>query len=168
MDKKAQIKKALKEVLGLVPNLPIAATVVSVENQTCTIKLHNGFKLSDVRLKSTITSGTDGLLVIPKINSEVLVLSQTGELSGLMLIKIDRAEKIIYKEGDFQFELNATTKKVTIKNQSANLGNLISDLISTISSAQIITPNGPGTINPATQGQLNVISNKFKTILNSN
>lgn len=168
MDVAAEIKKALIELIGSNPNLPIMATIVSVENDTCTIKLLSNLILSDVRLKATISDDTDTLLITPKIGSEVMVISQTGKLSGLAVIKIDSVEKINYKKGDFEFELDGSTGKLKLKNSGANFGSLINSLIDTISAAQIITPNGPGTINPTTQAQLLQIKTKFNLILNSN
>jgi hypothetical protein len=168
MDLPSEIKKALIDLIGANPNLPITATIVSVENDTCTIKLLSELVLSDVRLKATISDDTDTLLITPKVGSEVMVLSQTGKLSGLVVIKIDSVEKIEYKKGDFEFVLDGTTGKVTLKKAGANLGSLINSLIDTISAAQLITPSGPGTINPATITQLNQIKASFNTLLNSN
>ncbi|MFE3849079.1 hypothetical protein ACFX5D_13990 [Flavobacterium sp. LB3P45] len=167
MDTAAEIKRALIKALGVNPNLPITATVLSVENDTCTVKLLSELVLSDVRLKATISDDSDGFLIIPKVNSEVILMSQTGELSGLMVIKVDSVENIQYKKGVFEFEVDGTLGKVTLKKGSANFGTLINSLIDTISSAQIITSSGPGTINPITQGQLAQIKTAFNTILNS-
>lgn len=168
MDVAAEIKKALIELIGANPNLPITATIISIENDTCTIKLLSELVLSDVRLRATISDDTDTLLITPKIGSEVIVISQTGKLSGLVVVKIDSVEKINYKKGDFEFELNGSTGKITLKKSGANFGSLINSLIDTISAAQIITPSGPGTISPTTQAQLAQIKTKFNLILNSN
>jgi hypothetical protein len=168
MDLAAEIKKALIELIGANPNLPITATIVSVENDTCTIKLLSELVISDVRLKATISDDSDTLLITPKIGSEVMVMSQTGKLSGLVVIKIDSVEKIEYKKGTFELSIDGTTGKARFKKQGANFGALINSLIETISSAQIITPNGVGTINTTTQAQLEQIKTAFNTILNSN
>ena len=54
-----------------------------------------------------------------------------------------------------------------IKNGTANLGALMDSLIDTIVSAQILTPQGPGTISPATQTQLTNIKTMFNALLNN-
>ncbi len=168
MDTAAEIKQALIKALGVNPNLPITATVVSVENDTCTVKLLSELVISDVRLKATITDEADSFIMVPKIGSEVIVMSQTGVLSGLMVIKIDAVESIAYKKGVFEFAVDGTTGKVSLKKGTANFGALIETLIDTISGAQIIIASGgAGTINPITQGQLLQIKTAFKTILNS-
>ena len=67
MDVAAEIKKALIELIGANPNLPISAKIESIQGDTCTIKLSSGLKLSDVRLKATISNDTDSFLVTPKV-----------------------------------------------------------------------------------------------------
>lgn len=168
MDTAAEIKKALIEALGITPNLAITATVVSIENDTCTVRLPSKLVLSDVRLKATITDESDSFLIIPKVNSEVVLMSQTGELSGLMVLKVDAVESIRYKKGDFEFVVDGTAGKVSLKKSGANFGALVSDLIKEISNAIILTPAGPGQIASSTKTKLTALDTKFKTILNSN
>ncbi|WP_281233510.1 hypothetical protein [Flavobacterium gelatinilyticum] len=168
MDKPAQIKRALIEALGFNPNLPMTAEVVSVENTTCTVKLDSGLQISDVRLCATISESEDLFVMIPQIGSEVILLSQTGELSGLMVIKVDNYDSISYKKGDFEFLIDGVTGKVTLKNGSVNFGSLVSSLITEISSAVIVTPAGRGSIAPKTKLKLQDLDTKFKSILNTN
>jgi hypothetical protein len=168
MDTPAEIKKALMDVLGITPNLPLTATVVSVEGSTCTIKLLDELELSDVRLTATIGESQDGLIIKPKVGSEVIVMSQTGTLSSLMVVKVNEIDSLTYKNADFEFIVDGITKKVTIKNSQANVGSLINSLIDTISSAVLITPAGPGSIAPSTITALNNVKLMFNLILNSN
>ena len=167
MDTAAEIKQALSKALGITPNLAITATVVSVENDTCTVKLLSELVLSDVRLKATISDDEDSFLIVPKIDSEVILMSQTGALSGLMVLKVDAVESIRYKNGDFEFLVDGATGKVTLRKSSANFGALVSDLIKEISNAIILTPAGPGQIATSTKGKLTALDTKFKTILNT-
>ena len=146
MDTGAEIKKALREALGINPNLAITATVVSVGVNTCSIKLAIELVLTDVRLCATISDEPDMMVIKPKVGSEVIAMSQTGKLDGLFIVKVDAVDNITFKKEDFEIIIDGTTKKVTIKNGTANLGQLMSNLIDTINSAQIITPQGTGTI----------------------
>ena len=165
MDTPAEIKKALIELIGADPNLPITAKVVSVQNDTCTVQLVTGLKLSDVRLKATVSGDVDSLLITPKVGSNVMVLSQTGKLSGLVVIKVDAVEKINYKKGNFEFEVDGTTGKVLLKKGSLNLGNLVTDFITELKTAIITTPAGPGAIAPSTISKLTALDTKFKQLL---
>ncbi|AOW08750.1 hypothetical protein [Flavobacterium gilvum] len=167
MDKAAKLKQALIEVLGINPNLAITAEVVSVENTTCTVKLVSELVLSDVRLCATINQSEDLFVMAPKIGSEVVLMSQTGKLSGLMVMKMDAVESVAYKKGAFEFLIDGTTGKVTLKKGSVNFGKLIGNLIDTISNALIDTPSGPGAINATTKTQLNQLKTQFNSVLNS-
>lgn len=168
MDTAAEIKKALNSVLGITPNLPMTATVVSIQGTTCTIKLLDELQLSDVRLTATISDSEDGLLIVPKVGSEVIVMSQTGTLSSLMVLKVNEVDAVKYKNADFEFMLDPGTKKVTIKNGQVNLGALMNSLIDAIGSAVIVTPDGLGSIDPSTVSILNNIKSQFNLILNTN
>lgn len=167
MDKSTAVKRALAQALGINPNLPITATVVSIENDTCTVKLLSGLNLSDVRLKATISEDEDSFLMVPKTDSEVILMSQTGTLSSLMVIKVNAVESIHYKKGEFEFVVDGTTGKVTLKKADVNFGKLVSDLIKEINNAIILTPSGPGKIAPSTKTKLTALDDKFKTILNT-
>lgn len=167
MSKAIEIKRALIEALGANPNLPITAEVVSIENRTCTVRLLSELVLSDVRLCATISDEADGLVIVPKVGSEVVLISQTGQLAGLMVIKVDSVENIQYKKADFEFVVDGTTGKVTLKKSGANFGGLMNELIDTICNAQIITPDGPGSISPTTVTQLEAVKTKFNQILNA-
>lgn len=167
MDTPAEIKKALREALGINPNLAITATVVSVGENTCSIKLVSELVLTDVRLCATISDEPDMMVIKPKVGSEVIAMSQTGKLDGLFIVKVDAVDNITFKKEDFEIIIDGATKKVTIKNGTANLGQLMGNLIDTINSAQIITPQGTGTISPATQAQLTNIKTMFNDLLNT-
>ncbi|SDX12082.1 hypothetical protein [Flavobacterium degerlachei] len=167
MDTAAEIKQALIKALGITPNLAITATVVSIENDTCTVKLLSELVLSDVRLKATISDGEDRFLIVPKINSEVILMSQTGTLSSLMLIKVDAVESIRYKKGDFEFAVDGTSGKVTLKNSSNNFGALVTQFITEIKTMIILTPTGPGKVAPSSITKFEALDAKFKTLLNS-
>ena len=167
MDTPAEIKKALREALGINPNLAITATVVSVNGNTCSIKLASELVLTDVRLCATISDEPDMMVIKPKVGSEVIAMSQTGKLDGLFIVKVDAVDNITFKKEDFEIIIDGQTKKVTIKNGTANLGQLMGNLIDTIVSAQILTPQGPGTISPATQTQLTNIKTMFNALLNN-
>lgn len=168
MDKSAKIKQALLDALAINPNLAITAEVVSIQETTCTIKLVSDLVLTDVRLCATINESDDLFVVVPKVGSEVVLISQTGNLSGLLVIKVDAVESISYKKGDFEFLVDGTTGKVTLKNETCNFGDLVSSLISEIQNAIILTPAGPGKIAPTTKLKLTELDTKFKTLLNSN
>lgn len=168
MSTATKLKLALKEAIGANPNLPITAKVVSIQGTCCTVELAGEFKISDVRLCATISDDADGLVIIPKIGSEVVIMSQTGTLSGLMVIKVDAVETVTYKKADFEFIVDGTTGKVTLKKSGANFGGLMNDLIDAISGMQTINSDmTTGALQPTVIAQLNAIKAKFNLILNT-
>lgn len=165
MDKLAEIKKRLQE-FGLKPNLPITAKVLSVENDTCTIELCSGLIITDVRLKATITSGEDSFLTTPQVGSDVILISQTGELSGLMVIKVDKVAKLKYKQNNLEVVIDSEDGKISIKNQAVSLKTLFDDLAALLREFKVATPVGPsGVVLPGTILKIEKFKNSLNQIL---
>jgi len=121
------------------------ATVESVDGNTCTVNV-DGLSISDVRLKATTTKTNNQVLLTPMVGSDVLVGSFSGDYSNLFVLMSD------------------VTGKIEITCNGQNLMQLLSQLLQTLSKAQVITPNGTGTFDPGTISQLSVIENLFKQI----
>jgi hypothetical protein len=167
MDKAAEVKKALKEILNIRPNLPLTATVVKIQGDTCTVKLLSGLEISEVRLKAVDDDESDRLVLIPKEGSQVLIMSQTGELSGLFVIKVNKVKSIIYKQNGFEFKLESESKKLTLKNEDASLYDVFNELCALIKTLKVFTPSGvSGVPIPTTIAKINQVETKFKRLLN--
>lgn len=165
-DTATKLKEALKAVVGANPNFPITAKVVSIQGTTCTVELVGELKISDVRLCATINDDADGLVIIPKIGSEVVIMSQTGTLSGMMVVKVDAVETITYKKEDFEFIVNGTNGKVTLKKDGANFGGLMNDFIDALSGMQTINSDmTTGALQPTVIAQLNAIKSKLLSLI---
>ena len=121
------------------------ATVESVDGNTCTVNV-DGLSISDVRLKATTTKTNNQVLLTPMVGSDVLVGSFSGDYSNLFVLMSD------------------VTGKIEITCNGQNLMQLLSQLLQTLSKAQVITPNGTGTFDPGAISQLSVIENLFKQI----
>ena len=121
------------------------ATVESVDGNTCTVNI-DGLSISDVRLKATTTKTDNQVLLTPMIGSNIMVGSFSGDYNNLFVLSADVIDKI----------------EITCNGQ--NVMQLLSQLLQTLSGAQVITPNGTGTFDPGTISQLNVIENSFKQI----
>ena len=169
MDIHSEIKKALVEALGQNPNLPITATVVSIEGDTCTVKLLSELVLSDVRLTATSDEAEDYFRVIPKEESEVILMSQTGTLSGLFVVKVNQVKSIDYKQNGLEFSLDSTDKKLLLKNDSTSLYEIMSELTALLKGLKVFTPAGvSGVPIPHTITKITQVETKFKTLLKEN
>lgn len=166
MDKITLLKKLIREVVGANPNFPIRGTVTAIDGQTCSVKLANGLVVSGVRLKATVDDANDYLLITPKVDTDVLMLSGNGTLDDLTVIKTDRAEKIELSQGGLIILADSTDSKVMIKNQNASLVDIMSDMAALLRQLKVSTPMGPsGTPLPDTITALEQWEIKFKQLL---
>lgn len=163
-DKVAQLKQNFKAMIGAKPNLPIDAVVTAVANDTCSVKIGD-FEVSDIRLK-TVANGKDNLLVVPKIGSQVLMISTDGTLGNLTIIKCDEVSRFLYKENDLEIDIDSETGKVGIKNDKVSLKELFEDLTKILKQFKVHTPSGvSGTPIPDVIQKLNRFETQFKTLL---
>ena len=138
-----EVKKKLREIIGTNPNLPIQAEVVSVENESCTIKLANGLELDEVRLKATINGGNNFFLIRPKVGSKVLILSITGKLDDLMVLRIDEIDNIEIQQNDLKILLDSQDNKIEIRNGETSLSAIFENLTDVLKNFKVFTPAGP-------------------------
>lgn len=162
-----EIKRKLLELMGGSINQPISCTVKSVDGNHCTVALQDGMELSDVRLRATLATGDNQLLIIPKKGTKALILSVDGTLNDLTLIKCDEVEKIEYKQEDLEVVIDSVSKKVTVKNNQASLKGLFSTVHDFITNIKLSTPSGPtaNVIYPDPV-QLNDFQTAFNNLLN--
>lgn len=166
MDKIAEIKKRLKEVVNANPNYPIAGTVTAVDGETCSVKMASGLVLSGVLINATVTDGTDYLLLIPAIGSNVLLLSGDGTLSNLYVIKTDQVAKFDFSQNGLKVAFDSVDKKVSIENESASLKGILEDLAKLLKGLQVFTPVGPsGMPLPTTIAKIEAFETSFKSLL---
>ena len=163
-DKHAALKENIRKIVAANPNLPIDGTVTKVTGDTCSV-LVNDFEVSDIRLKAT-ADGSDNLLIIPKVGSRVLMLSTDGTIGNLTVIKCDVAERILYNEQGLVVEIDSTTGKVKVQNESTSLKDLFQQLTDLLKQLKVFTPAGPsGTPLPDSIVRIEQFETDFKTIL---
>ena len=164
-DKRAKLKANIREIVGANPNLPVDGTVTAVSGDTCSVKFNDGFEVSDIRLKAS-ADGSDNLLIIPKIGSRVLMLSTDGTIGNLTVIKCDVAERILYNEQGLVVEIDSTTGKVKVQNETTSLKDLFQQLTDLLKQLKVFTPAGPsGTPLPDSIVRIEQFETDFKTIL---
>lgn len=166
MDKIAEIKKKLQQVVGANPNYPISGTVTAIHGETCSVKLVSGLVLSGVRINATVAESEDYLLMIPAIDSNVLLLSGDGTLSNLYVIKTDKVAKFAFSQNGLKVEFNSDDQKVSIENESVSLKGILQDLATLLKGLQVFTPLGPsGTPLPTTITKIEAFETSFKSLL---
>lgn len=161
----SEIKAIIRELVDANPNLPITGIVQSVEGDSCTVKLKSGFVASDVKLKATI-GNEDYVILTPKKGSTVVMISLSGSVDNLTVVKVDQLEKMEYSQGGLVILCDSTDGKVQIKNDQVSLLELLEDLKTLISKITVSTPNGPsGTPLPPTITALEQFETKFNKLL---
>lgn len=168
MDKIAEIKKKLQEVVGANPNYPIVGEVTKVAGETCSVKLISGLELSDIKLSATVSESEDYLLLVPAIGTDVLVLSGDGTLSNLYVVKVDQVAKFKFSQNGLKVEFDSTDKKVRIENDSVSLKDLFTDLANILNNLKVgvLSPNAPSsTITPDVVALVNQFSTNINTLL---
>jgi hypothetical protein len=143
MDTPAEIKALLKKIVGANSNLPITGEVVSVQGESCTVKLVSGLELTDVKLKPIISGQKDFILLTPKVGSSVIMLSSTGDLNSLTVIKADQFEKIEIAQGGLAILVDSADSKISIKNDQVTLKEIWTDLVAVLKELKVHTPMGP-------------------------
>lgn len=166
MDTPAQIKALIKQIVGANSNLPVTGIVQSIQGESCTVKLISGLDISDVKLKATIDDQSDFILVTPKVGSSVLMLSSTGDLTNMTVIKADQFEKIEICQGGLELLIDSSDSKLSIKNEAVSLKEIFTDLGILLKQLKVFTPMGPsGTPLPDSIIAIESFETKFNQLL---
>lgn len=144
MDKYRKLAELLKN--RSTKDVFFTAKFVSSQGSTCTV-LVDDLELDEVRLLPTTAKSDNRVLLTPKVGTDILVGSLSGDLNNLFIISANEIENL----------------EVTCN--GVNLMELISDFIQTIAQAKVITPQGTGTFEPSVISRLNAIETKFKQVL---
>ena len=171
MDKREELRR---KILNAQPAIIVwEAVVVSVEGDTCTVRIWaSDLEVSDVRLIAEI-GGTPGLLITPKVGSFVLVACVQNEVADLFIAQYTEIDALKFAKNNVEISADANTVtvknsesevtiesnsvllkqnqtqvklsggKVEIKNAGTSLSTLFSDLISLLNSFSVITSTGP-------------------------
>ncbi|TAD83313.1 MAG: hypothetical protein EAY75_15030 [Bacteroidetes bacterium] len=167
MDKRYKLIDALKQAVLPPETVPLlAAEVVAINGDHCTV-MYNGMELSQVRLKATIGTNANQLLVEPKVGSMVLLGSLTNDLKDLVVLVVDEVQKLTYAQGGLQVVIDGAAAKVELSNSNTGVAQLLTDLVALLRGLKLYTPAGPsGTILPDTQLALTQFETDFKTLFN--
>jgi len=162
----AEIREKLKGIVG-VPDLVYRGVVTEINNEVCSVQLYTGLIVPDVKIKATISGDLNFIKEVPAIGSDVLMISDTGSLDHLTIIKADKLSSFEFVSNGLKVLFDSETKKVTIENTQVNLLNTILKLTDMLkSNYKQYTANGPtsGAL-PQSIQLINTIENDFKQIL---
>lgn len=110
--------QAFVQALGSLTARPgaqvFAATVLSIEGSTCTVRaLESDVEMDDVRLKATSNDDEQALLIVPKAGSLVLVGMVNDDATDLYLVRCDAIDKLALQIGNVKVFVTGETVSVT-------------------------------------------------------
>ena len=152
MSKERECGMMLRRIAGQSGYDTYACTVTAVDGATCTIeRILDDKEIKNVRLNATIKT-SDGLVIVPKIGSVVLVTNIDGD--KYFVSQFSEIEKITLNVAD----------KVSIKNPSYSLADAFKELISAIGNLTVTTGVGPSGI-PINAIEFEQIQQKLNNLL---
>lgn len=148
-----------KTVLTIFP-----AQVLSVNESEATCTVHDGdIELFDVRLRSLIDTSLQRILIVPKVESSVLVANIGNSENAFVVISVSETEKLIGRIGTTEFKVDANG--YSLKRGSQDFKTILNDLCQELIQAQVVTPAGNGTFLPTTITNLTAIKTRLNQIL---
>jgi hypothetical protein len=121
---------------------PISGVVKSIEGNTCTIIIDGNLDLGGVRLMASESDSSDSFLVIPRVGSVVQMLSVNGDLGDMMVIKVNEAQSISYRNKGLSVVIDGESQRVQIENGTVNLKDLFETMADFIGALSIMSPVG--------------------------
>lgn len=119
----------------------LTGTVKAIEGDTCTVDAYE-----DVRLNAVIDTLESQITVYPKIGS-VVVIGRLNDSDNMFVVCTSEIDKVTIKINGLLFEM--ADGKFKIKNDGANLKEILSTAFNQLNNAIITTPSGPGQFSPA-------------------
>ncbi|GGE89452.1 hypothetical protein SAMN05443634_104105 [Chishuiella changwenlii] len=131
----AAVKRANKKGIRRFPLM--LETVTEVSETTCTTS--DG--IDDIRLNSIDTDLESNITVYPKVGSKI-IYGRLNDSDDLFVLKYSEIDRVIIKMKDQVFEMK--DDKFRVVNKETNLKQIFNDLFTTLETAIIQTPSGPG------------------------
>jgi hypothetical protein len=140
------------------------ATVLAVDEMEGTCTVNDGdIELYDVRLKALIDTSLQRVLVIPKVESSVLVANIGNSENAFLVLSVSEVQKIVGQIGTTKFDLD--NGGCHLERNGQDLKVILNDLFDELAQSQVITPAGNGTFLPSTITNLIALKARLNQIL---
>lgn len=98
MEKSKEIREVIRKIAGGGGVAFIIGKVVSVESETCTVKIADRLSVSDVRLNASADGNENNILAKPVVGSMVMMADISGgELRDLVVIAFSEIDTLTVK-----------------------------------------------------------------------
>ena len=169
MDKLAQLNAAVKRMF---PSSTVITTaeVVSIEGDTCTVKVNADSNIPGMNLRATGREVDSKLLITPRVGSFVLIGSQSGDFRDCNVLAVEEPETLSIEAEKITILIDVANGKITIN--EGELGGMVkvieltqklnaiesafNQLLAHYKSHNHLHPQGPTTafVTPPTQSDL--------------
>lgn len=148
MDKTQKLIDTLKNLNPKETIQVFPVQVVSVEENSCTVSFSE-IEQDEVRLKASLNDISEGLRVLPKVDSTVLVLKIGNDIENLLVIAVDEIDQIRIKIDDSSITYNSNEfsallgdGKLELKNNESSLKDCLNAVLDAIKNLTVSTPVG--------------------------
>lgn len=113
MTPEQRLLRNLQAAVGPAPITVYQGIVVSVEGITCTVRF-GSMDVKGIKLRASEASDNAQLLIVPRVNTAVIVGSLSGDLSNLVVLSVDAVDRIEINGGKLGGLINieALTNKI--------------------------------------------------------
>ena len=113
MTEEERLLRNIREAVGPTPITVYQGIVVAVDGITCTVRFGK-MDVAGVRLRASEASDDAQLLIVPRVNTAVIVGSLSGDLAQLAVLSVDAVERIEINGGKLGGLINieALTSKI--------------------------------------------------------
>lgn len=140
MTKEEELRLALLKLFSKSPFFIATVAEVDESDYSCTVKDFANNEYPGVRLKSSVDA-RNGFIIVPKINSEVIVSSLKSDSTACFVVVFGEVEKVINTISGTAFTINKDG--FVIKRSAESLKKIISNLIDQINTITVPTGTGP-------------------------
>jgi hypothetical protein len=137
--------------------------VSRIEGNTCEVEREDLPLLLDVRLNAVQGVFENCLNIVPKIGSQVLCLEVEGEPSETCIVGYTEIDSIEVKIDGAVVKI--AKGKIQIKNNFANLKQLLSEWLTELKTVVIQTPAGVGNFSPNNVAKFSELESKINQLL---
>lgn len=131
MDPYKELQERLKSVGGNSRTITIWQGIVnSIDGVTCEVQVGN-IAIPGVRLRASESQSDNAMIIVPKVGTAVTIGSLSGDLSMLVVLKVDEVESITINGGKLGGMVNVDA-----------LTNALNKLVSTFNNHMHTVPNG--------------------------
>lgn len=116
----ARLAKNIRDIAGNSQIAIYQGIVSKVDGSSCTIKFGRQ-EITDVRLRASLSKNDKQILIVPRKGTAVVVGSLSGDLSELVVLKVDEIESIEVNGGKLGGLIN-------IEDLTKKLNNLVNEV----------------------------------------